>query len=318
MNDNILHAAQQVIDGGLARPVLVGNADVIRRRIIELKLRIREGEEFEIVNPAEDPRLDEFCDEFYRLKCREGVSPTRARYIVRSRNTAFSSLMVHLGYADAMLCGTIGPFQEHLQRVADIIGKAPGVSDFSSLVVLILPTGTFFICDTHVTYQPSAQEIAEMAILAATEVERFGIAPKVALVSHSNFGNRQDASAAKMQDALRLLHERAPHLEVDGEMHADAAVLEDIRRITLPDSTLHGSANLLVMPNVDAAHISYNLLKVLGGGVSVGPILLGAARPAHVVTQSISVRGLVNMTAIAAVDAQIRQKEQAETEHPER
>ena len=156
-----------------------------------------------------------------------------------------------------------------------------------------------------------------MAILAATEVERFGIAPKVALVSHSNFGNRQDDSAAKMQGALRILRERAPRLEVDGEMHADAAVLEDIRRITLPDSTLHGSANLLVMPNVDAAHISYNLLKVLGGGVSVGPILLGTARPAHVVTQSISVRGLVNMTAIAAVDAQIREKEQTETKHPE-
>jgi len=308
-NDNVLHAAQQAIDGGLARPVLVGNADVVKRRIRELKLRIREGEEYEVVNPAEDPRLEEFCDEFYRLKCRQGVSPTRARHIVRSRNTAFSSLMVRLGYADAMLCGTIGPFQEHLQRINDIIGKAPDVSDFSSLVVLILPTGTFFICDTHVTYQPSAQEIAEMAILAATEVERFGITPKVALVSHSNFGNRQDDSSAKMQGALRILHQRAPDLEVDGEMHADAAVLEDIRRITLPDSTLHGSANLLIMPNVDAAHISYNLLKVLGGGVSVGAVPLGAAQPAHVVTQSISVRGLVNMTAIAAVDAQIREKE---------
>jgi len=308
-NDNVLHAAQQVIDGGLARPVLVGNADVIKERIRTLKLRIHEDEHYEVVDPARDPRLEEFCNEFYRLKCRQGVSPARARYIVRSRNTAFSSLMVRLGYADAMLCGTIGPFQEHLQRVGDIVGKAPGVHDFSSLVVLILPTGTFFICDTHVTYQPSEHEIAEMAILAAQEVERFGITPKVALVSHSNFGNRQDESSAKMQGALRILRERAPELEVDGEMHADAAVLEDIRRITLPDSTLTGSANLLVMPNVDAAHISYNLLKVLGGGVSVGPILLGTAMPAHVVTQSISVRGLVNMTAIAVVDAQIRGKE---------
>ncbi|MDZ7843140.1 MAG: NADP-dependent malic enzyme [Gammaproteobacteria bacterium] len=308
-NENILHAAQQVIDGGIARPVLVGDPDTISRKIRALKLRIHEGEHYEVVNPAQDPHLEEFSSEFYRLKCREGVSPTRARHIVRSRNTAFSSLMVRLGYADALLCGTIGPFQEHLERVNDIIGKAPGVSDFSSLVVLILPTGTFFICDTHVTYEPSSQEIAEMAILAAAEVERFGVKPKVALISHSNFGNRRDESSAKMQAALGLLRERAPGLEVDGEMHADAAVLEDIRRITLPDSTLHGSANLLIMPNVDAAHISYNLLKVLGGGVSVGPILLGTARPAHLVTQSISVRGLVNMTAIAVVDAQIREKE---------
>jgi len=308
-NDNVLHAAQQVIDDGIAKPILVGKHGVINARIRELKLRIREGDDFEIVNPAEDPRTEEFCNEFYRLKCRQGVSPSRARHIVRSRNTAFSSLMVRLGYADALLCGTIGPFQEHLERIRDIIGKAPDVSDFSSLVVMILPTGTFFICDTHVTYQPSGQEIAEMAILAAAEVERFGMIPKVALISHSNFGNRQDQSSAKMQAALELLRSRAPGLEVDGEMHADAAVLEDIRRITLPDSTLNGSANLLVMPNVDAAHISYNLLKVLGGGVSVGPILLGASMPAHVVTQSISVRGLVNMSAIAAVGAQIRAQE---------
>jgi len=306
--DHVLHAAQQVSDDGIARPILVGKHKVINARILELKLRIREGRDFEIVNPAEDHRLDEFCDEFYRLKCRQGVSPSRARHIVRSRNTAFSALMVRLGYADALLCGSIGPFQEHLERISEIIGKAPEVSDFSSLVVLILPTGTFFICDTHVTYQPSAPEIAEMAMLAAAEVKRFGITPKVALVSHSNFGNRQDESSAKMQAALRHLRQRAPDLEVDGEMHADAAVIEDIRRITLPDSTLRGAANLLVMPNVDAAHISYNLLKVLGGGVSVGPILLGSARPAHVVTQSITVRGLVNMTAIAAVDAQIRHK----------
>jgi len=310
-SDNVLHAAQQVIDGGLARPVLVGNPQVIERRVRELKLRIRAGEQYEVANPADDARVDEFCDAFYRLNSRRGVSPARARYIVRSRNTAFSALMVKLGYADALLCGAVGPFGEHLQRVSDIIGKAPGVTDFSSLVVLILPTGTFFICDTHVTCQPSGEEIAEMAILAASEVERFGITPKVALVSHSNFGNRQDESAAKMQRALRLLGERAPNLEVEGEMHADAAVLEDIRRITLPDSALRGAANLLIMPNVDAAHISYNLLKVLGGGVSVGPILLGAARPAHVVTESITVRGLVNMTAIAVVDAQIRDKEQA-------
>jgi malate dehydrogenase (oxaloacetate-decarboxylating)(NADP+) len=207
-NDNVLHAAQQVIDGGIARPVLVGNPEVIERRIRELKLRIHEGEDYEVVYPAQDPRLDEFCEEFYRLKCRQGVSPARAGYIVRSRSTAFSALMVKLGYADALLCGTVGPFQEHLERVNDIIGKAPQVSDFSSLVVLILPTGTFFICDTHVTYQPSAPEIAEMATLAAAEVKRFGIVPKLALVSHSNFGNRQDESSAKMQEALRLLREQ--------------------------------------------------------------------------------------------------------------
>ncbi len=209
-----------------------------------------------------------------------------------------------------MLCGTVGAFNNHLERLDNIIGKAPGVHEYSTLVALILPAGTFFICDTHVTPEPTADELAEMTLLSAKEVQRFGIVPKVALVSHSNFGNRDTPSARKMREAVAMLWERAPDLEVEGEMHAEAAVNAKIRELTFPDAKISGSANLLVMPNVDAAHISYTLMKVLGGGVSVGPILLGVAKPAHVVTQSITVRGLINMTAMTTVEAQIQTVEQ--------
>lgn len=309
-NERVLHAAQQIVDRGIAFPILVGKSDVIQQRVRQLGLRLKEDLEFQIIDPSDSEYLDEFYQEFYKLRCRHGVSPSRAKYLVRSRNTTFATLMVRLGYADAMICGSVGPFHEHLNRVSSIIGKAPGVHDFSTMVALVLPVGTLFICDTHVTYDPSVEEIAEMTVLCASEVRRFGIEPKAALVSHSNFGNSQSESAVKMQQALALLRERAPDLEVDGEMHGEAAISEAVRNLTFPDSTLSGTANLLIMPNADAAHISYTLLKELGGGVSVGPILLGTAKPAHIITQSITVRGLVNVTAIAVVDAQI-QAEQA-------
>jgi len=213
--------------------------------------------------------------------------------------------MVHRGDADAMLCGTIGRFHQHLKHVDDIIGKADGIRAYSTLIGLILPSGTFFVCDTHVTPDPSAEEIAEMTVLAAAEVRCFGIPPKVALLSRSNFGTGDRPSAVKMREAVRILESDAPELEVDGEMHADAALSETLRAAVLPGSRLTGQANLLVMPNVDAANIAYNLLKMLGGGVTVGPILIGAARSVHVLTQSVTVRGLVNMSAVAVARAHV-------------
>ncbi len=309
-DERVLQAAQQVVDTGLAYPLLVGRPSVIETQLRELGLRIRPGRDFELVSPNDDSRFEEYWREYFSVMGRRGVSPARAQHLVRSRSSTYATLMVRRGDADGMLCGTVGAFNNHLERLDNIIGKAPGVHEYSTLVALILPAGTFFICDTHVTPEPTADELAEMTLLSAKEVQRFGIVPKVALVSHSNFGNRDTPSARKMREAVAMLWERAPDLEVEGEMHAEAAVNAKIRELTFPDAKISGSANLLVMPNVDAAHISYTLMKVLGGGVSVGPILLGVAKPAHVVTQSITVRGLINMTAMTTVEAQIQTVEQ--------
>lgn len=305
----VLQAVQQVVDEGLAKPVLVGRPMVVEKRIDELGLRIKPGDDFELVNPQSDPRYREYWGLYHEIMGRSGVSPNDARTIVRTNNTVIAGLMLLRDDADAMLCGVEGRFHFNLQQVREVVGKGEGIHDLSTLTVLVLPTGTFFVCDSHVTPNPSAEEIAEMTLLSALEVRRFGLEPKVALLSHSNFGTHDTESADKMRQALRILHSRAPRLEVDGEMHADTALAEDIRERVLPGSRLSGRANLLVMPNLDAAHITYSALKVLGGGVSIGPILIGAARPAHVVTNSITVRGLVNMSAMAVVGASIRAKE---------
>ncbi len=302
----VLQATQQMVDEGIAQPILVGRPDVINMRIEQLGLRIQPGKDFEIVNPQQDERFRKYWGEYHRVLGRQGVSPEEAKTVVQSSNTAVASLMLRLDDADAMLCGTIGRFQHHFGYVQRLIGTADGVVDFSTLVALVLPSGTFFICDTHITPDPSDEEIAEMTIFAAHELQHFGIEPKVALLSHSNFGSNEHACALKMKRAVTMIKQRAPDLHVDGEMHADAALSEVIRDLALPESTLDGEANLLVMPNIDAAHISYNLLKMLGGGVSIGPILLGANYPAHVLTNSVTVRGIVNMAAVAAVGAQIR------------
>ena len=300
----VLQAAQQVIDQRIARPILVGRRDVILARIDALGLRMEPERDVELVNILDDPRFREYWSEYHRIMGRDGVSPELAKEMVRSQPTVVAALLVRLGDADAMLCGTVGRFGDHLEQVDHVIGKRPGVRDYSALIVLILPSGTFFICDTHVTPEPSAEELAEMTLLAAEEVRGFGMAPKVALLSRSNFGSQCSLAASRVREAVRLLHARAPELEVDGEMHGDAALLEDVRAGTLSDSKLTGQANLLVMPNVEAAHIAYNMLRVLGGGVSIGPILVGAARSAHVLTHSITVRGLVNMSALAAARAE--------------
>jgi malate dehydrogenase (oxaloacetate-decarboxylating)(NADP+) len=237
---------------------------------------------------------------------RRGVTPEIAKTVVRSDATVVAAIMLHRGEADAMLCGTVGRFDAHLEQVENVIGRRDGVRDLSAMTALILPSGTFFIADTHVSQDPSAEELAEMAMLAAEEVRSFGITPRVALVSRSNFGSVQSASAGKMRRAVALLREIAPDLDADGEMQADAALSEAIRSERLAKTGFSGQANLLVMPNVDAANIAHNLLKMLGGGVSIGPILLGADRQAHVLSQSVTVRGLVNMTALASSRARVQ------------
>jgi len=301
----VLQAAQQIIDEKLAEPILVGRRNVIEMRIKQLGLRMQPDKDFELVNIHKDKRFRDYWGEYHKLAGRRGTSPEEAKTVIRTQHTAVAALMVHRGGADAMLCGTVGRFSKHLKHVDDIIGKADGIHAYSTLTGLILPSGTFFICDTHVTPDPSAEEIAEMTMLAAAEVRCFGIHPKVALLSRSNFGTSDTPSALKMREAVNILIRRAPDLEVDGEMHADAALSESIRAAVLPESRLTGQANLLVMPNVDAANIAYNLLKMLGGGVTLGPILIGAAQSVHVLTQSITVRGLVNMSALAVARAHV-------------
>jgi malate dehydrogenase (oxaloacetate-decarboxylating)(NADP+) len=292
----ILQAVQQAVEEGLARPVLVGAPALIAQRASELGLAMDLARDVDIIDPARNPHEAEF-----RRLCRN-IAATGAE--AHGNPTVLGALALQLGLGDALICGWNGPFGRHLAHVLDIIGKAPGVHDVSTVNVLVLPSGTFFLCDTHVSPDPSAEDIAEMTLLAAQCVRRFGIKPRVALLSHSTFGSHDDPSARKMREAVRLLAERDPSLGAVGEMRADIALSEELRAQAAPNSPLKGQANLLIMPNMDAANIAYNLLKVLGGGVNVGPILLGAARPVHIVTNSMTVRGLINMTALAVVEAQ--------------
>lgn len=301
----VLQAAQQVSDEGIAFPLLVGRPDAIQQRIEELGLRLEPGLNCEIVNFTDDERYSEYRQLFHQRSRRLGVSVQESKALVRSDATVAAALMVEHGDADAMLCGTVGRFQRHLERVRQIIGLRTGVRNFSALTALILPTGTYFICDTHVTADPSVDDIVEMTLLAAAEVRAFGMTPQVALLSRSHFGTHNSPSAIKMRTALYRLQSCAPDLIVEGEMNGETAVSEELRMTFFGESVLNGAANLLVMPNDDAAHIAYSLLKVLGGGVAVGPILLGAAKPAHIVTQTTRVRGLVNMSALAVAEAQL-------------
>ncbi|MGE5506344.1 MAG: NADP-dependent malic enzyme [Actinomycetota bacterium] len=301
----VLHAVQTVVDEGLARPVLIGRREVVAKRIRDLDLRIRIGEHFELCDPEDDPRFNEYWRLYHSLMERKGVSPEYARTVVRTRNTVIGCLMVKRREADALICGTIGRYDKHLAHIKDVIGLKEGVRTPTAMSLLIMPKGTFFICDTYVTPNPTPEQICEMTLLAAEEVRRFGIDPKIALLSHSNFGSRPTPSAMNMREALVLLHERAPYLEVEGEMHGDAAMSQEIRERIFPNSRLKGAANLLVMPTLDAANISFNLLKVLGDGLSVGPMLMGPAQPAHILTPSATARNIVNITALAAVDVQM-------------
>ncbi len=305
-DERVLRAIQIVIDEGLAKPILVGRPDVVETRAERLGLRIQRGKDYELINPQDDPRFRDYWETYHGLMKRKGVSPDGAREIVRTRNTVIAALAVHRGEADAMICGVTGGYQKNLRHIRDVIGKAEGIHDFSAISMLILSSGSYFLVDTYVSQDPDAEELAEMTIMAARHIENFGIKPKVALISHSNFGSSDSASARKMREALALLHERAPDLEVEGEMQADAALNEGIRERIFPASKLRGAANLLVLPTLDAANIAFNLVKILGEGLSVGPILIGTAAPAHILTSSVTSRGVLNMSAIAVVDAQIR------------
>ena len=306
-DERILRALQVVVDDGIARPILVGRPDVVVSRIEKLGLRLEEGRDFSLTNPESDPRYDDYWRGYHRIMERRGVSPDLARTIMRTNSTVIAAMMMQRGEADAMICGTYGHYGWHLKHVLDVVGKAPGIRDVSAISALIVNKGTFFICDTQVTPDPSMEEIVEMTMLGADVVRRFGMNPKVALISHSNFGNADTPSARKMRAAVVKLRDRVPDMEVEGEMHADSAVNPVLRQRVFPNARLSGAANLLVYPNLEAANGAFNLLKAAGDGLAVGPLLVGAAKPVHIVTPSISARGLVNMSALAVVDSQSRE-----------
>ena len=303
-DERVLRAVQIVVDEGLAKPTLVGRPQVVEQRLERLGLRVRPGREFELVNPEFDARYRDYWTSYHQLTERKGVSPEYARIEMRRRQTLIGAMMIYKGEADGMICGTFGTHALHLHYVDQVIGKRAGVQHYAAMNALILPSRTVFICDTYVTPDPDAEHIAEMTLLAAEELRRFGVTAKAALLSASNFGSVETESSAKMRKALELITARAPELEIDGEMHGDAALSEEIRLKVFPRSRLRGEANLLVMPTLDAANISFNLLKTAsGGGVTIGPILLGAARPVHILTPSATVRRIVNMTALTVADA---------------
>ncbi len=303
-----MQAVKIVIDEGLAKPILIGRPAVISASIEKLGLRMQAGKDFELVDPADDKANSDYWSTYFDVMGRRGVSPATAKTVVHTENTIIAAVMVQRGDADAMLAGPIGSYRAHLGCVLDIIGLAPGVKDASALQLLVLAKGIYFIADTNVSDDPDAEQIAETAILAANQIRRFGIVPKVALVSHSNFGTRDTATAMKMRQALEIVSQRVSDLEIDGEMHADAALSAKIRRHLMPNSRLEGAANLLIMPTLDAANIGLNLVKQLASGLSVGPILIGMAKTAHVLNSSVTVRGTVNMAAVAVIDAQIAAK----------
>lgn len=303
-DSRVLQAAQVVVDEGLAMPILVGRTDLIASRIEKLGLRLKLGENCEGVNILSDARFRDCWHEYYRLSCRQGVSKALAQEEMRSRTTLIGAMLVRRGDAEAMLCGTFGNYHDHLEYIRRAIGLRAGSSILATLQMLILPERQMFICDTHVNEEPDAAQIAEMTLLAAEQVQRFGLTARAALLSASSFGSSNSPSARKMRDALTLISARAPKLEVDGEMRADAALSHWIREQEFPDSRLSANANLLIMPNIDAANISYNVLRIAAGnGVTVGGILLGAARPVHIMTPSATVRRIVDMSAFAVAEA---------------
>ena len=302
-DERVLRAAQVVLEEGIARPILVGRPHVVETRLARYGLKIRPGADFELVNPEDDPRYRDYVDLLIGLAGRRGITPEAARTMVRTNTTVIGALAVMREDADAVICGLEGRFERHLRNVDLIIGRRDGVLELSALSLLIMQRGITFLTDTYVTVDPTAEEIVEVTMLAAEEIRRFGIEPKAALLSHSNFGSRDSASALKMRKAAALLRKAAPDLEADGEMHGDAALSEQLRRRVFPHSTLEGEANLLVFPNLDAANIALNTIKAMTDALHVGPILLGAARPAHILTPSVTSRGVVNMTALAVVEA---------------
>ena len=303
-DERVLRAAQIILEEGLATPILIGRPQVVQSRVERYGLKIRPGRDFELINPDEDPRYRDYVDLYFKLVGRQGVTPEAARTSVRTNTTVIGALAVRRGDADALICGLEGRFDRHLRDIRQIIGKAGRVGQLSTLSLLISSRAPAFLADTYVNLDPSAEEIAETTRLAAGEIRRFGIEPRAALLSHSSFGSRDSASAQKMRDALDILAKKAPDLIADGEMHGDMALSEELRRRLMPGSRLTGEANLLIFPTLDAANIALNLLKTMLDALHVGPVLLGTAMPAHILTPSVTSRGVVNMTALAAVEAQ--------------
>jgi malate dehydrogenase (oxaloacetate-decarboxylating)(NADP+) len=312
-DERVLRAAQVVLEEGTAKPILIGRPHVVDVRLRRYGLKIRPGTDFELINPEDDPRYRGYVDLLVELGGRRGVTPEAARTLVRTNTTVIAALALKRGDADAMICGLEGRFERHLRNVQLIIGPREGVRDrdLSALSMLITQRGVVFFTDTYVSVDPTADEIAEMTVLAAEEISRFGIEPKAALVSHSNFGSRDSASALKMREAAKILQRIAPTLQADGEMHGDSALSEHLRHRVNPHSTLKGEANLLVFPNLDSANIALTTVKQMMDALHVGPILLGTAKPAHILTPSVTSRGVVNMTALAVVEAAQQAQKQA-------
>ena len=310
-DERILRAAQIVVDEGIALPTLIGRPSVIAERVEKFGLRLKEGVDYNVVNVEQDHRYRDFWQTYHRMTERKGVTAQMAKIEMRRRLTLIGSMLLHKGDVDGMICGTWGTTAVHLQYIDQVIGKRPPQGDpgldvpiYACMNGLMLPGRQVFLVDTHVNYDPTAPQLAKITMMAAEEMRRFGFKPKVALLSHSNFGSSNEPSALKMRDTLALLQQQAPWLEVDGEMHGDVALDGAARKILMPNSTLHGDANLLVLPNIDAANIAYNLLKTAAGGnIAIGPVLLGAAKPVHVLTASTTVRRIVNMTALTVADA---------------
>ncbi|BCZ85011.1 NADP-dependent malic enzyme [Paraburkholderia terrae] len=302
--ERVLRAVQIVVDEKLAKPILIGRPAVIEQRIAKFGLRLVNGQDYTIVNTDHDERYRDFWQTYHKMMSRKGFTEQMAKLEMRRRTTLIGSMLVKKGHADGMICGTVSTTHRHLHFIDQVIGKKEGAKVYAAMNALVLPNRQIFLVDTHVNVDPTAEELAEITIMAAEEVRRFGIEPKIALLSHSNFGTSNAPSAQKMRDVLAILHERAPHLQVDGEMHGDLALDANLRKEILADSTLEGDANLLVLPNIDAANISYNLLKTAAGNnITIGPMLLGAARPVHVLTASATVRAIVNMAALVVADA---------------
>ena len=310
-DERVLRAAQFVLLEKIARPILVGRPAVIDMRLKKMGSKLKCGEDFEIVNPEDDPRYQKCWQEYHEIGAREGVTPEVAKAALRKFNTLIGALLVRVGDADGMICGMIDTYQSHLKFVEQVLGKAENVQNLAAMNLLMLPGRNLFICDTYINEVPTAEQLADMTVLAASEIEKFGITPKVALLSNSNFGSVPSASSQRMAEARKLILQRAPELEIDGEMHGDAALSEMVRKAAFPGTRLTGEANLLIMPNVEAANITYNLLKMIGGeGVTVGPFLLGAEKPVHILTPAATVRRIINMTAVASASARVKENAQ--------
>jgi malate dehydrogenase (oxaloacetate-decarboxylating)(NADP+) len=302
--ERVLRAVQIIVDEGIAQPTLIGRPSIIAQRVEKFGLRLQEGRDYAVVNTENDHRYRDYWQTYHRLMERRGVTAQFAKIEMRRRLTLIGSMMLHKGEVEGMICGTWGTTAIHLQHVDQVIGRREGVKTYACMNGLILPGRQLFLVDTHVNYDPTAEELAEITVMAAEELKRFGVQPKAALLSHSNFGSSNQPSAVKMRDALALVQRRAPWLEVDGEMHGDTALDAAYRRELMPRSALTGEANLLVLPDIDSANIAYNLLKTTaGGGIAIGPVLLGAAKPVHILTPSATVRRIVNMTALTVADA---------------